>query len=99
MALVSQSSQFPRSLLGTPGTTTVVLCTKHEEKKLLADYESHLHTGKCKCSSNYFLSSISDHKGSLSSNTKKTLRNPIIFIHPLDDNSTTEYDTVSNVFE
>ena len=41
----------------------------------------------------------SDHKGSLSSNTKKTLRNQIIFIHPLDDNSTTEYDTVSNVFE
>ena len=37
MALVSQSSQFPRSLLGTPGTTTVVLCTKHEEKKPLAD--------------------------------------------------------------
>ena len=99
MALVSQSSQFPRSLLGTPGTTTVVLCTKHEEKKLLADYESHLHTGKCKCSSNYFLSSISDHKGSLSSNTKKTLRNPIIIIHPLDDNSTTKYDTVSNVFK
>ena len=37
MALVLQSSQFPRSLLGTPGTTTVVLCTKREEKKPRAD--------------------------------------------------------------
>ena len=26
-------SQFPRSPLGTPGTTTVVLCTKYEGKK------------------------------------------------------------------
>ena len=37
MALVSQRSQFPQPPLGTPGTTTVVLCTKHEEKKPLAD--------------------------------------------------------------
>ena len=33
-------SQFPRSPLGTPGTTMVVLCTKYEEKNPLADYES-----------------------------------------------------------
>ena len=48
---------------------------------------------------NQFGCTESDHKGSLSSNTKKTLRNPIIFIHLLDDNSTTEYDTVLNVFK
>ena len=83
MALVSQRSQFPWSSLGTPGTTTVVLCTK-QERKPLADYESHLHNVNVPVTIAYhqFGCTESDHKGSLSSNTKKTLRNPIIFIHP-----------------
>ena len=34
------SSQFPRSSLGTPGSPTSLLCPKWEEEKRLADYDS-----------------------------------------------------------
>ena len=43
MALVTQRFLFPVSTVSTrnaSGTTTVVLCTKYEEKNPLADYES-----------------------------------------------------------